>query len=100
MRRSRKNADTEIPLGVLNSAAALANAVLVISVDPRRTESDPPELGIARGQYGRIRPVPSPIWLVPTRHPDALRDALQQLPQAPPVYDHLPPGNTIQFETR
>jgi hypothetical protein len=98
LRRHRKNADTTIPLGVLNSAAAFANAVLVISVDPRRTETDPPELGVLRGQYGRVRPVPSPVWLVPTRHPDALRDALRQLPQAPPVHDHLPSEGTVRFE--
>jgi hypothetical protein len=88
----------EIPLGVLNSAAALANAVLVISVDPSRTESDPGELGDARGQYGRIRSVPSPTWRVPTRHPGARRAALERLPQAPSVHDHLPTGGTSQFE--
>lgn len=99
LRRYRRSTDTaRAPLGVFDGAAYFANALLVISVDPRRTGSEPREFGYARGQYGRIRPVPSPTWLVPTRHPGAIRVALEQLPQAPPVYDHLPPGGTVQFE--
>jgi uncharacterized protein (DUF58 family) len=89
---------TKIPLGVFDGAASFANALLVISVDPRRAESEPREFGYARGQYGRIMPVRSPTWLVPIRHPGALRDALERLPQAPPVYGHLPSKGSMRFE--
>jgi hypothetical protein len=95
----RKRTDvTRIPLGVLDQAASFANALLVISVDPRRTESEPRELGVARGQYGRISPVVSPTWLTPVRNAGALRAALERLPQAPPVHDRLPSEGTVRFE--
>ncbi len=85
------------PLGVFSGATAFADAVLVISNDPRRTESEPQEFDAIRGQYKRIYPVRSPAWMVPIRDPDAFRAALQRLPQAPPVYDALPEGH-VRFE--
>jgi uncharacterized protein (DUF58 family) len=99
VRRYRKSTHaTKTPLGVFDGAASFASALLVISVDPRRTESEPREFADARGQYGRISPVASPTWLTPIRNPGALRAALERLPQAPPVHDHLPPGGTVRFE--
>jgi len=85
------------PLGVFSGATAFADAVLVISNDPRRTESEPREFDAIRGQYKRIYPVRSPAWLVPIRDPAAFRAAVQRLPQAPPVYDFLPEGH-VRFE--
>jgi hypothetical protein len=99
LRRYRRRTDTNrIPLGVFDGAASFANAVLVISVDPRHTGSEPREFSDARGQYGRVSPVASPTWLTPIHNPDALRAALERLPQAPSVHDHLPSGGTVQFE--
>jgi hypothetical protein len=93
----RQTYRTKMPLGVFDSATYFAHAVLVISNDPRRTESEPREFRPARGQYSRIQPVPSPVWLVPIRDPAAFRAAVQRLPQAPPVYDRLPEGH-VRFE--
>jgi hypothetical protein len=94
----KSNGSTTMPLGVFTAAATFANAVLVISVDPRRTQSEPREFTDVRGQYGRISPVASPTWLTPVKNPEALRAALERLPQAPPVHDHLPSGGTVRFE--
>jgi hypothetical protein len=94
----KRTGTTRVPLGVFTGAAYFANALLVISVDPRRTESEPREFGYVQGQYARMRPVPSPTWLTPIRHPGALRDALERLPQAPSVHDHLPLEGTVRFE--
>ena len=93
----RQTYRTKMPLGVFDSATYFAPAVLVISNDPRRTESEPREFRPARGQYSRIRPVQSPVWMVPIRNPDAFRAAVQRLPQAPPVHDRLPEGH-VRFE--
>lgn len=99
VRQYRKSTQaTKIPLGVFDAAASFASALLVISVDPRRTQSEPREFTAARGQYGRISPVASPTWLTPVQDPDALRAALERLPQAPPVHDRLPSGGTVRFE--
>jgi hypothetical protein len=94
----KSNDSTKIPLGVFDAAASFASALLVISVDPRRTQSEPREFTDARGQYGRISPVASPTWLTPVKNPDTVRAALKRLPQAPPVHDHLPSGGTVRFE--
>lgn len=96
-RYKRKTNGTSVPLGLLANSAAFANALLVISVDPNHVEVDPAVFGKTYGQYGRLRPVQSPIWLVPTRNPGALRETLQRLRDAPPVYDRLPQG-VIEFE--
>jgi len=84
-------------LGVFSGATAFADAILLISNDPRRTESEPRELSTIRGQYGPIYPVRSSAWMVPIRNPAAFRAAVQRLPQAPPVYDFLPEGH-LRFE--
>lgn len=97
IRRHRKHVNTTVPLGYLATASTFANAILVISVDPSRVATDPPKFGIVRGEYGVAEAVPSPTWLVPTRNPSALREALRRLPEASPVYDQVPPGNGIQF---
>ena len=86
-------------LGVFDSAAYFADALLVISNDPGRTESEPRTFTSAIGQYSRVAPVPPPTWLVPIRNPGALRAAVRQLPQAPPVHDRLPEGQ-LRFEAR
>ena len=88
---------TKTPLGLFSGPALAANAVLVISNDPRRTESEPPEFRPMRGRNGPVYPVRSPVWVVPVRDPAAFRAAVQRLPQAPPVYDHLPDGH-VRFE--
>lgn len=98
MRRQRKHADRTVPLGYLSTVTTFANALLVISVDPSRVAIDPPKLGIVRLEYGPANPVPSPTWMVPTRNPVALREALRQLREAPHVHDQIPPVNGIQFE--
>jgi hypothetical protein len=97
MRRKRKHANTTVPLGYLSTVATFANALLVISVDPSRTATDPPKLGIVRLEYSVADPVPSPTWMVPTRNPSALREALRRLPGAPAVHDQVS-GSGIQFE--
>jgi hypothetical protein len=93
--RSTRGART--PLGFFSGAVISANAVLVISNDPRRTESEPRELDPVRGRNGTVYPVRSPAWMVPIRDPAAFRAAVQRLPQAPPVYDRLPEGH-VRFE--
>jgi len=93
----KSNDGTKIALGVLDAASYFANAFLVISNDPSRTQSEPREFRPARGQYGRVEPVMSPTWVVPIRNPAAFREAVRRLPQAPPVYDRLPEGH-VRFE--
>jgi hypothetical protein len=88
---------TKTPLGVFSGATFFADAVLVISNDPRRAESEPREFDAIRGRNGRIYPVRSPVWMVPIRDPAAFRAAVQRVPQAPPVYDLLPEGH-VRFE--
>ena len=96
-RYTRSVRGKKIPLGVFSGATAFADAILVISNDPRRTESEPREFDVQRGQYGPLFPVRSPTWMVPIRNPEAFRAAVQRLPQAPPVYDFLPEGR-LRFE--
>jgi hypothetical protein len=93
----RKSYDgTVTPLGFLRFYSM--KAALVIVNDPRHATSDPPEFRSNwRSQRKRIAGVRSPIWLVPTRQPEALRAALAQVPGAPPVQDHFPPGTDFQF---
>jgi hypothetical protein len=96
-RYRRRTYSTRMTLGVFDSAAYFAHALLVISNDPSRTDSEPPKFTSATGQYSRVSPVPSPTWLVPIRNPGAFQAALRQLPQAPPVHDRLPAGH-VRFE--
>jgi hypothetical protein len=95
----KRTAGTEVTLGVLDNPGNFAYALLVISNDPSRTESEPRNIRAGRGQFSRIRPVMSPTWVVPIRNPGAFRAAVQRLPQAPPVYDRLPEGQ-VRFEVR
>jgi hypothetical protein len=98
LRRYRKSRlSTTIPMGVFDTTISFAKALVVISLDPSQVKTDPPEIGSGFGQWGRIRPVPSPTWLVPTQNPDALRAVLQQMRNAPRVYDRLP-SRDIEFE--
>ena len=100
LRRFRRRTNSaRMALGVFDSAAFLADALLVISNDPGRTESEPRTFTSAIGQYSRVAPVPPPTWLVPIRNPGAFRAAVRQLPQAPPVHDRLPEGQ-LRFEGR
>jgi hypothetical protein len=96
-RYTRSVRGTKTPIGVFSGATAFADAVLVISNDPRHTESEPREFDSIRGRNGHIYPVRSPAWMVPIRNPAAFRAAVQRLPQAPPVYDGLPEGH-VRFE--
>ena len=89
----------KVALGVLDSPGNFADALLVISNDPGRIESEPRKFRPGRGQYSRIFPVMSPAWVVPIRNPAAFRAAVQQLPQAPPVHNGLPDGH-VRFQAR
>jgi len=95
--RRKRNGPTVVALGVLDIVGNFADTLLVISNDPRRTESEPRKLRPGRGRFARIQPVMSPTWIVPIRDPDAFYAAVQRLPQAPPVYDGLPEGH-VRFE--
>ena len=70
---------------------------VVIVTDPSLTQSDPDAFRANRSQIGPIKGVISPTWLVPTRHPPALRAALAKAPAAPPVRDHLPADRKFAF---
>jgi hypothetical protein len=65
----------------------LTRAVIVLYVDP-----DAPGGPQARG-VGNVYPVGTPptMWLAPTRRPRALRAALAQVPDCPPVADYVDP---------
>jgi hypothetical protein len=81
------------PLGMLT----VGSAGLVIVNKPALAYSDP---GTFRGDWARPGTetgVVSPTWLVPTRNPGALRAALAKVDGAPPVNDHLPPGENFRF---
>jgi len=93
-RSARRSAGLLVPLGFLQ-APFMRSALLIQRVP-----------GAGQGQrfrpsYGavgqQVHGVPSPTWLVPTRHPEALRAALAQLPGLPPVTDHLGPDSPIQL---
>jgi len=92
----RKYDGAVTPLGILR--VFFMKAALVIVNDPRHATSDPPDFRSNRRRGGsRVTGVRSVIWLVPTRQPEALRAALAQVPGAPPVQDHFPPGTDFQF---
>jgi hypothetical protein len=116
---------TRMPLGVFIGAAIFASALLVICVDPRRTESEPrdsPTRECSTTASRQLRRRPGwcrsgiPVRSAPPcsgcrsrrpstitcrrRVPSSSRRALERLPQAPPVYDHLPTESTLQFEVR
>jgi hypothetical protein len=88
----KRTSQLRTPLGFLG----IFNAGLVIVNHPALTHSDPSTFRNNWSQIGPIRAVVSPTWLVPTRHPEALRAALAKTP-APPVRDHLPPGEQFAF---
>ena len=97
VRFRKRTASRLSPLGYL--VAGFMKAALVITNDPSCTRSDPSEFRTNWGQFGRIRAVDSPTWIVATRRPADLRAALQQCPWAPPVEDHLPANAEFQFYT-
>jgi hypothetical protein len=88
-----------VPLGWLS--APYMRAALVVHVTPGAVAF--PEFrdsGGAGGAPSRTG-VPSPTWLVPTRHPDKLRAALARLQgTAPPVDDHITADAPVQFGPR
>lgn len=88
---------TQAPLGMLHGP--FMKAALVITHNAIDATSDPAEFRPSWGQYVNLQPVKSPTWMVPTRNPEALRAALQQIPGAPPVQDTLPPQATFQFRS-
>jgi|SRR5579859_2252747 len=71
-------------IGVLTSP--FMRAALVVEVDPFAVTASRirPARYYSNFKDGRfshlVRPRPSPTWIVPTRHPEALRAALQNLP--------------------
>jgi hypothetical protein len=84
------------PLGFLG----FVNAGLVIVNDPPLTSCDPSALRPNRRWPGLVRGVSSPTWVVPTRHPQALRAALAAAPGAPTIQDQLPPDGKFAFYDR
>lgn len=86
---------TQAPLGMLHGP--FMKAALVITHNAIDATSDPADFRPSWGQYVDLRPVKSPTWMVPTRNPEALRAALEQIPGAPPVQNTLPPDATLQF---
>jgi hypothetical protein len=89
----KRTSQLRTPLGFLGAL----HAGLVIVTDPSLTRSDPDAFRANRSQIGPIKAVISPTWLVPTRHPPALRAALAKAPAAPPVRDHLPADRKFAF---
>lgn len=81
------------PLGMLN----VNRAALVIVNSPALAYSEPGTFRSDWARPGTTTGVTSPTWLVPTRHPEALLAALARVPGAPPVRDHLPPGESFRF---
>ena len=81
------------PLGWLG----FARAGLVIVNDPALAGSDPAAFRPNRRWPGHVRGVASPTWVVPTRHPEALRAALARAAGAPAVHDQLPPADRFSF---
>jgi hypothetical protein len=73
--------------GVLTSP--FMRAALVIDVDPGAVTAPPirPARFYSNGKFGRfstlIRPELSPTWIVPTRHPENLSKALENLAERP-----------------
>jgi hypothetical protein len=84
-----------VPLGWLS--APFMRAALVVHVTPGAVAF--PEFRRGGGGGGPRRyGVPSPTWLVPTRHPQELRAALARLQgTAPPVDDHISASAPVQF---
>lgn len=93
----KETAGLRTPLGAMN--APFSKSILVITHNAIDATSDPAEFRPNWGQYGNIKPVQSPTWIVPTRRPEALRAALEQVPGAPAVQDTLPPQATFQFRS-
>lgn len=79
-----------VPLGFLT--AARMRAALAIVHHPSLGASDPSVIRPVATTRGVLRPVPSRVWLIPTRHPGSLRAALAQTPAAPPLQDGPPPA--------
>ena len=83
-RWSTKRGMRHCNIGVL--ASPFMRAALIIEVDPSAVTAS--EIRPARfytnykdGQFSHlVQPQPSPTWVVPTRHPEALRAALQRVP--------------------
>jgi len=70
--------------------APFMRAALVILVEPGRAWYPPAKA--RKGRWGdRYIPHPSKVWLAPTRHPHALRAALERVPGCPPVADRVGP---------
>lgn len=84
------------PLGFLR--VFFMRSALVITNNPVYATSDPADFRSNWMQYGKRRGVPSPTWLVPTRNPEALRTALEEVSGAPRVQDHLPAEANFQFQ--
>ena len=74
-------------------------SALAITHNAVDATSDPAEFRANWGQYGNIEPTRSPTWIVPTKNPEALREALEQVPGAPRVQDKLPPEAIFQFRS-
>jgi hypothetical protein len=90
----KRTSQLRTPLGFLG----VVRAGLVIVTNPSITHSDPGAFRANRSQIGPVKGIFSPTWLVPTRHPEALRAALAQAPGAPAVRDHLPPDEKFSFK--
>jgi hypothetical protein len=89
----KRTSQLRTPLGWLG----FVKAGLVIVTNPSLTRSDPATFRANWSQAGHIKGVTSPTWLVPTRHPEALRAALAQAPGAPAIGDQLPPDEKFFF---
>jgi hypothetical protein len=75
--------------------APFMRAALVILVDPGQAWYPPAKA--RKGRWGdRFVPHPSKVWLAPTRHPQALRAALERVPWCPPVADRVGPDGPLR----
>ena len=88
----RQTAGTQVPLGYFQ--APFMRACLIIRHAPA-IGLDAQFRHSWAGAGIKADPKPSRTWLVPTRHPEALRAALARVPGCPPVGDHL--DAPIQF---
>jgi hypothetical protein len=89
----KRTSQVRTPLGYLYAG----KAGLVIVTNPAMTSSDPHEFRPNWSQIGHIKGVISPTWLVPTRHPKALRAALAKARGALAVQDCVPPDERFTF---
>jgi hypothetical protein len=85
----------EVPLGFLR-APMMRTGLVIVQKDFPGT-SDPVGIRARTTTKGVLCGVPSKVWLIPTRNPVALRNAVRLLSHAPPVYDHMPSGNAVTF---